>query len=714
MCQAPKKLVGPVGPHLLRYSLEALQDSLEEHEAAPQWSPIASSRRAGPAIRVSTQAQSAVEEAPSSSVPLELWEPRQVAGWMRIQGYEESLIESFRMNDISGGILKDLKYGDLQELGIRSFGLRQNLWNDIRNLRAGLSLPSTPAEECGSPMPPKAIGQLTPYQQPVQQQRRPSPCSNPQSPEDEGGKSPVVSRRRARRALRPDDIISPAESASIVAIEQLLPKPHHCSKGENCSKWRRQQRQLARIAKEFPLELEQIGEAKASSSQVNLRPNSEAVSSVLPSVVASSDLLGPGVPSLRLDEDVLRIVPPRDPQENVRQFINFQHLDSPGLETSPSTYELSSPPLSPPGTTQPPHTKLASLPFKLTIPAAPPADNTPLSADGDRTVVRQTRTPITAMHSQDRQSQHFAGYQDPYAYSNGHDIYRLGSPASVMDVPVTAIPSGPIARDASQSVPPDMRFGDMEPISRSTSRAEHRQYFNPYDQQYPQQLCSSNTTPIQRPSTANSSINHGTGISRSASNATRSQKSSRRPSFAMSPVQEHNGQGDFRPMGEVDGGRTPFASKPAPGPNDVNYEGWMKKRKTKMLRHEWHENHFRLKGTTLAMHRDSKARDALEYIDVDEYAVACSSVASNKKLAAAFKSLKLKSDKKEDVTAFSFQLVPSAEREKGVFEKGAKTHHFAVKDRDERIDWMRELMLAKALKQKGEGCEVNVNGQNLI
>jgi hypothetical protein len=42
-----------------------------------------------------------------------------------------------------------------------------------------------------------------------------------------------------------------------------------------------------------------------------------------------------------------------------------------------------------------------------------------------------------------------------------------------------------------------------------------------------------------------------------------------------------------------------------------------------------------------------------------------------------------------------------------------KTHHFAVKGRDERIDWMRELMLAKAKKQKGEGFEVSVNG-NMI
>ena len=147
-----------------------------------------------------------------------------------------------------------------------------------------------------------------------------------------------------------------------------------------------------------------------------------------------------------------------------------------------------------------------------------------------------------------------------------------------------------------------------------------------------------------------------------------------------------------------------------PTVTDVNHAGWMKKRKTKMLRHEWHENHFRLHGTRLAMHRDSKAFDALEAIDVDEYAVACSSLASSK-LGAAFKSLKISGKKKEeDPAAFSFQLVPAAEKKGILHAATGKTHHFAVKTRDERIDWMRELMLAKAMKQKSEGCEVNVNG----
>lgn len=110
---------------------------------------------------------------------------------------------------------------------------------------------------------------------------------------------------------------------------------------------------------------------------------------------------------------------------------------------------------------------------------------------------------------------------------------------------------------------------------------------------------------------------------------------------------------------------------------------------------------------------------ALNTIDVDEYAVACSSLASNK-LAAKLRGLKLANKKEGEGSgppgaAFTFQLVPTGppDAEKRVVKKAVahgKTHHFAVKTRDERIDWMRELMLAKALKAKGEGYEVEVNG----
>jgi hypothetical protein len=154
---------------------------------------------------------------------------------------------------------------------------------------------------------------------------------------------------------------------------------------------------------------------------------------------------------------------------------------------------------------------------------------------------------------------------------------------------------------------------------------------------------------------------------------------------------------------------------------DAYHAGWMKKRKTRMLRHEWHEHHFTLTGTQLAMHKDERAVEVLESIDIDDYAIACSSLASSK-LNAAFKAMSImlgKEKGKNDEAAFAFQLIPAA-IEKGqrlkrrdAVQGSSKTHHFAVRTRDERIDWMRELMLAKALKQKGEGFEINVNG-NMI
>lgn len=533
---------------------------------------------------------------------------------MTTTGFEESMVDKFRMHDISGAILKDLQFGDLKELGIHSFGQRHCLWNEIRALRGSAS---------SVPM------MLT-------------ECSNPATPEEEP-RSPTMGQRRARRARRPDDIISPGESASIVAIEQLLPKPHRCSKGENCSKWQKQQRKLAKIAKEFPLELEQIGEAGSSPTESSLHPTSEAV----PSVVASSDVFGPVRPPVRLDEDVLRVVQTRDPQENVRHFLTFQHLDAPIEEPSTPPYEMF-PPLSPPRNTQAPHDHLRRLP-KLTIPYAPQPD----ALSPSRTAIRHAVTPITAI---------------------AVSPFRVGSPASAMDVPITAIPLPPVARDESQSVPPDMRFGGRS-LSRSSSRVEQRNL---------------PVVPISRPLTC-------APVQRSASRVSHR----RQPSFAMARVEENL----LSPIDAKD--------EMSPTVNDVNHAGWMKKRKTRMLRHEWHESHFRLNGTRLAMHRDSKATDALESIDVHEYAVACSSLASNK-LGAAFKSLKFSGKKKEiDPAAFSFQLVPAAERRGMLNAATGKTHHFAVKTRDERIDWMRELMLAKALKQKADGCEINVNG-NMI
>jgi len=622
-----KPVEGPVGPHLFRISQDAYRDVQPYLSMSPPATPkdlplhfqIALPQQ--PAIPVShTRATSNLENV----VPVQSgdrdprrWTPQQVADWMYATGFDESVVEKFETNDISGAILMDLRFEDLKELGIQSFGKRHRLWNEIREIRGITDSPvATPIEA-----PPRGATRSVPI---TTHGHRHNDCSLPVSPEDDLALSPTGRRRRFQRHHQQglDDVISPAESVSIVAIEQLLPRPHKCSKGENCSKWQKQQRKLAKLAREFPIESQHGRQAYLTGEMGNASPASNVVrppSEVVPSVVASSDVLGPGqLPALRLDEEKLRVLQTRDPQENVRQFLNFQHMDRPIDHTfsEPTTppYEMF-PALHSPTNTRP-HDNLRSLP-KLTIPAVRPAS----AFAADRTV-----TPS--------------------------NIYRHGTPCSEMDVPVTAIPDGPVARETSQSVPPDMRFGNNQ-IQRSFSRSEHR----------------------------------------------------RQPNFRLARLDEHRVVGPVEPV-DCPGDVTPNA-------NDINHAGWMKKRKTKMLRHEWHDHHFTLKGTQLAMHRDEKSLDALECIDVDEYAVACSSLASNK-LGAAFKSLGLSGKKKEvDPAAFSFQLVPAAEKKGILGAATGKAHHFAVKTRDQRIDWMRHLMIAKALKQKGEGYEVNVNG-NMI
>lgn len=646
---------GPVGPHLFRLSQQSssevnlYNDSGSAEDFYLSMSPPVSPEqyRAAP-IAYQPEAEIPREQTPRARVPLHMWTPHHVTDWMRSTGFDQNLIEQFFTNDISGTTLIDLQYEDLKELGITSFGQRHRLWNEIRSLKGSSlnSIPPTPVERpCYSPPIAQEEHRPENYRHSEVLAQK---CTSPPSPDEEQMQSPTSGLRRARRLRRGDDVISPAESASIVAIEQLLPKPHKCSKGENCSKWQKQQRKLARIATEYPLELQQITEFKSSP-----------VSTVVPSVVASSDLLGPAqYPPVRLQEDNLRVLQSRDPQENVRQFLSFQHMDrqAPEEPTTPP-YEMF-PPLSPP-VAQAPHSGLRALP-KLTIPDTSDLDSFPTSHTARP---YQRGTPITAMEIGNR----------PYS----HDIYRLASPASEMDVPVTAIPSGPIERDVSSSVPPDMRFGASDPIARSSSRLGNRGLRQGFNAPLPNGF-----TPIQR---SYSVSGHR-----------------RQPSLTMPRVEETRALSPVEAHEEL----TPIAT-------DINHAGWMKKRKTKMLRHEWHENHFRLKGTQLAMHKDEKAKDPLECIDVDDYAVACSTLNSGK-INAAFKSLKLSGKKKDgDPAAFAFQLVPTAEK-KGVLSAATgKTHHFAVKTGNERIDWMRELMLAKALKQKGEGYQVNVNGKEI-
>lgn len=612
-----KPVEGPRGPHLFRVSQDSYTGGFNFHLSMSPMTPEEPALRTHSAFRSSPA--TVVPHAPRSlpipdEADVRCWSPREVAAWVTSAGFDDAVVDNFKRNDISGAVLVDLQLEDLRELGIQSFGKRHRLWNEIRRLR-------------GSPL-----------SSPVDD----SPISSPRSPSDEcmtphPREDGEVRRRRSRKHRRPqvngETIVSPAKSVSIVGIEQLIPKPHKCSKGERCSKWRRQQRQLALLAQEHPISPEHGGQivitgdpGNAATAEAILRPVSDAV----PSVVASSDVLGPAQqPPIQLAEEHLRAIEFRDPQENVKQFLTFQHVQtaSPATEFSPSSpqYEMF-PPMGAPRRAASVTENLRSLP-KLTIP--------------------QTRTAVTAA--------------SPASTIVPAKIDRFGTPCSAMDVPVTAVPLGPVARDFSQSVPPDMRYRRTSPSSAGPPRHSWQ---------------------------------------------TR---------FGMARVDE-----DVQQEAVVEVPPPTLRAKTQPAPaalKDANHAGWMKKRKTKFLRHEWQEHHFTLRGTSLAMRADPRSSQVLEHIDVDDYAIACSSLASNK-LSAAFKAMKLSGAKNgpgdlDGVPAFAFQLVPAAEKKGIKHAATGKTHHFAVKSRDDRIDWMRELMLAKALKQKGEGYQISLNG-NMI
>lgn len=726
----PKAVEGPKGPHLFRSSKTS-----DDFDFTLQLSPLFTK---DPPSRFQTAFREATPEtvvpraeynniafavAHLDSNEVRAWSSAEVATWMSQNGFEDDVIDRFEAHDITGAILLDLQFDDLKELEIQSFGKRHELWNQIDSLRTADGLISpvvaapTPFEDIDRPCTGARQRSKS-----KNRERRHRDKSRGAECEGEDAKTPITPgggrRRRGRRHRNlGDDIITPAESVSIVAIEQLLPKPHKCAKGERCAKWRKQQRQLARLQEEhgFPISPENGGQIFIAGDPGNAETAPRAVDSVyrptsdaVPSLVASSDLLGPGqLPEFNLKEDALQTVQSRDPQDNVRQFLSLQGVHQPyatptpieapptppadmfpprpattqpyhhyyqqysAFSTSTSAHTsasfdpaaLSTPNLHPPEFTPAPHFNLKSLP-KLSIPVLPRS----MSADPHYNVPRHASpqvAPDTAF--------------SPCRTASPGGVYRFGTPFSEMDAPVTAVPTGPVSRDTSQSVPPNMQYRD--PVQRVGSRVDWRRPSLPL------------------PALTEDQVFSPTG-----------------PSDGDSDTLNETTFGDESPVSDP-----ALTARPEGVPkggfvyNGVNHHGWMKKRRTKLLRHEWQDHHFRLQGTTLAMHANElPSSSALQTIDVDDYAVACSSLASNK-LSAKLRALKLTSghkDKNGVAAAFEFQLVPTGPGKseiKKVLPSG-KVHHFAVKSRDDRIDWMRELMLAKALKAKSDGYAVMVNG----
>ncbi|PYI32321.1 putative SAM and PH domain protein [Aspergillus indologenus CBS 114.80] len=705
---------GPMGPHLFRVSSDYTQTSYGL-ELATEEVPISAStplyysaskleplRRDTPVPNSdSTQAPTQASTVPQTesrrpsvgALSVSDWSPRDVVSWLQSLEFDESVIEKFFINDITGSILLELQAEDLKELDIQSFGKRHRLMSCIRKLR------STPSSStCGSQ------SELDPTSREATSTPNTTAadvgvdCTTPNSEHDKTHSKSSQHRRRRRNKSRSGNDVVPEDSVSIVAIEQLLPRLHTCSKGENCRKFQKQQVKLTRMAKDIPIEclggsVLITGDPGNPATAQNLAKTPK--SDITPSLIASSDALGHNQTSgVELSPAKLDGVQPRDPQENVRNFLNFQRLSKLQPATDPATppIEHLSPCASSPGSTRGNATlseNLRHLP-KLRIPSTHTEVSSVLSPNysAQRTI---TPSVLRKHHPFAQQSAMKSPKANGVAESPA-DFYRIdphygqSTPLSEVDVPVTAIPAGPITRACSQSVPPDMRFGGHVynapnavpwPASTKPESSRRNGYLAPG--------------------------HHG-------------QKTGRLQQRIMLPPIETPEDMEKTPRAAHCKG--PFTTN---GPNGVSHSGWMKKRKTnRFLRHDWEDHHFTLRGTQLAMYSDEDAsrRDskALEYIDVDDYAVACSSLASSSKLTAAFKKTVLKrQDTAQGTSAFAFSLIPSPTNttfdKKALFMNGPKAHHFAVKTRDERIDWMRELMLAKALRNgRANATSVTHNG----
>ncbi|RKF62355.1 putative ph domain-containing protein [Golovinomyces cichoracearum] len=537
------------------------------------------------------------------------WTPQQVAKWIFKLGLDSSIARKFELNDISGAILIALNFDDLIELGISSFETRTKVWNEIDLLRNAIS---------------RSLKNQTLFEDEAASTRAELFTSQGRDEYRHGEKHERNQKNLKKCCTNHVESISQPtiKPLSIVGIEQLVPKPHKCAKGANCSKWRRQQRLIENFYRELAVEnnvdqshLEPgIIRSTATSKDIFESSSSNLDSSLIPD--GRKEVDSKFIPS-QLEEANLRMVNLRDPQENVKQFIESQHKKTDCEQWS--------------SVQQAQKEEFHARPSKLNnlSPCAAPSRmiehfTSPLSY------------PVTfSPHRMDRAAALSPELQNEMQSS--YETKRLGTPSSESDISRTVMQSElePVARKISRSVPPN--------LSSTDRYCRHAPYVN-----------------------------------------------------QLSRVDEDD-----------------VVEPPCISNDRTTQAGWMMKRKNKILRYDWRNYYFSLQGTQLTMHKHERSLEAMDYIDIDDYAVACSSFASGSKLNTALKAMSISRDKehKQEAAAFAFQLVPATtERGRDIWRKHHKAHHFAVRSRDERIEWMREMMLAKALNQKSQGYEINING----
>ncbi|KAJ5276284.1 hypothetical protein N7524_002437 [Penicillium chrysogenum] len=643
------------------------------------------------------------------------WDPSQVAHWLCIGGYADDVRDTFIKNDISGDILMSLTEDELKDqLLIQSMGKRRKIFNSITYLKEHMQ--TRPIPETPSQFPSETAssnGRRSPqsfaHQEFAPQDYVPQELVPQEIVSQEYAPQESVTRRTPRTPPTGQSYtVSVSPNGEVLASHAFGQNRDQYAAAESVSI--STLTQISRGGATF------VGSPGNPETARNLlRPTSEAELSV----AASSDIFGPRS-GPRLSEAALSEVERLDPQETIRNFLRHQHVDDfpkPG-PLGLDTYNL--PPADGFEGISPPNSQennmaahLRSLP-KLTIPTSPLTEDMTTAVTTNRyfTPTHQNGSPTAV--------QQFGPFSHAHQ-AQATETYRQGTPFSEVDVPITAIPSDPIPRDVSQSVPPSMQYGSLFPpygggnsLAQNTStRASDDLPLR--DNNYPTRSTStgpSDDLPLRN----NNYLTRSTSARRDVLPLRQVNENK-----ALTPI-EHPEDLVRSPRVKQHGHSGSMSSSLASDP-DVTHAGYMKKRKTtRLLRHEWSDAHFTLRGTNLAMHKDERDAHrisrALDNIEVDEYAVACSSLATSSKLTAAFKRSILRNGNNtidsRDGTAFAFSLIPATKEseKKALFGNNAiKSHHFAVKSREERIDWMRELMLAKALKKgRDGGDDMLVNG----
>ncbi|KAJ5090908.1 hypothetical protein N7532_009592, partial [Penicillium argentinense] len=687
---------GPEGPHLFRDSLGSsiYEPSTAEIDLYFERSPLQSefsrsidTPRRFPFSPKTPKALTTVHPDVShvSEEEIRAWKPNQVAHWLHIAGYNDAVIEKFLINDITGTVLLSIQSDDLKELSIHSFGMRHQIMASIDHLKNTMAtvppVPPTPESFMTQSIQQKSsIGRSSPEHSFPKEHSLPEERHTPRrhsyamsvSPNGEILSNHVFGNQ-----------ITPGESVSIVGIEQRLPKPHNCSRGEKCSKFRKYQRHLEQIFAEHPNAVLHDGmiiigsPGNPETARDLLRPKSNSE----PSVVASSDIFGPA-PGPMLSEKALNGVEKLDPQETIRNFLNYQHVDAQPM--APPLLDTSNlpPPEEPFAGLTPPNaqpsgmaTNLRNLP-KLTIPVSPNTEEMTTAVTSNRSM---TPTHVSQAYGSPTAVQQYG----PFTQARNIDVYRQGTPFTEVDVPVTAIPNGPIARDASQSVPPDMQYGTLfppyrDPLMRSASTR-------------PQQ----NSQPLRRV----------------------------REDKPLTPIETPEDL--IRSPRQRPHGHSSSQSSLSSDPN-VTHSGYLKHKKNRLFRHEWKDAHVTLRDTKVTLHESEqdahRISRALDVIDVDDYAVACSSLATSSKVTAAIKRNILRKQNRmpngSEGAAFQFSFIPAHKEgdRKALFGKNALPRHDFVDDTAEgRGEWVRKLLLAKAEKRaRDNGEQMLINGYNVI